>query len=309
MAQYIVRASDRFAGALRSELGGCRRLGTDTYIYEGNMPEDPIFVHSAYRIDAKCSLDFDAIRKALAELIPKSKSFAIECQLVGKRGAGRASLGFGSREIEVRAGKLLEESGFIANLHNPDLVAVIVAVGNTAYISILGGAIRKGRDVREYLNRAEKKFIEAYRVFGLHSFRIRNTLDIGAAPGGFSKAMAELGISVVSVDPGMLDPALARIAKIRHERIRAEDFRTDRTFDLITDDMNMHPEQSARIAASFSKNLEEGGLLLMTVKCPTRNPIRYMEVAMGELNGIFRNFRFKHLESNKSEVMLLCEKA
>jgi 23S rRNA (cytidine2498-2'-O)-methyltransferase len=308
VAEYIVRASDRFAGALRFELGWCRRLGTDTYLYEGDIPEDPVFVHKAYRIEAKCGLDFDSISKSIAEVLPSGKSFAIECQLVGNEGAGRAKLGFGSREIEVRTGKLLESSGFIADLDKPDVIVEIVAVGNAAYISILEGSRRNPHGIRKYLNRAEKKFIEAYEVFGLRDFSIRNALDIGAAPGGFSKAMAELGISVVSVDPGELDPILKGIEKIRHEKVRAENFKADSNFDIITDDMNMHPVQSARIAASFSKNLEGSGLLLMTVKCPTRNPVKYMEAAMAELEGIFRNFRFKHLESNKSEVMMLCEK-
>ena len=309
MAQYIIKASDRFARALKSELGGCKRLGTDTYFYNGDIPEDPIFVHKAYRVNARSSLDFDAIKEAVARALPTGRSFAIECQLVGKAGAGRSTLGFGSREIEVHTGRLLEKSGFVADLENPDVIAAIIAVGDTAYISILEGTRRRVRSGRKYLNRAEKKFIEAYEVFGLRDFRIRNALDIGAAPGGFSKAMADLGISVVSIDPGMMDPSLERIERITHKKVRAEDFKTDGTFDLITDDMNLHPEQSARIAASFSRNLEGSGILLMTVKCPTRNPLRYMEAAIDELEGTFRDFRFKHLESNKSEVMMLCGKA
>ena len=308
MDQYLISASDRFANALGAEVGYCKRIGADVFLHEGPVPHDSVFVHNAYRILAVSKANVEEIAKECAKLLDKKSFFAIECKLVNEGGSGRRGTDMGSRDIEVRVGQLLESIGFKADLLNPNAILLINIVSGSAYIGLEPGRRREKQEPRIYLNRAEKKFIEAYDFFGISNLHIDKALDVGASPGGFSKAMADIGISVTSIDPGMLHESLYKNQRIRHLRIKAEDFSSEERFDLITDDMNMHPESSARIALSLARNLASGGALLLTVKCPTRNPIKYMELAMSVLAGSFKEFRFKHLESNRSEVMMFAIK-
>ncbi|MEM3841212.1 MAG: SAM-dependent methyltransferase [Candidatus Micrarchaeaceae archaeon] len=272
------------------------------------MPMNSVFAHSFFKVLAESDINIRHISATLANLLDIEKSFAIECTLVGDALNSRKSTGIGKRDIEVGVGRLLENNNFRADLSNPDVIVLITAVAGRAYIGAVPGGSRPKPKQASYLNRAGKKFIEAYEFFGISGMKIRRALDIGAAPGGFSKAMADLGIYVAAVDPGALDQSLLHNSNIVHYRMKAENFKTDDKFDIITNDMNMHPLNSCRIVLSLSNMLTDGGALLLTVKCPTNNPFKYMEIAKNELRTVFSDFKFKHLEANRSEVMLFAKK-
>jgi len=64
-------------------------------------------------------------------------------------------------------------------------------------------------DERPAPSRAYHKIREACRLTGVEPTRGQTVLDLGAAPGGASLFFLERGLSVVAVDPAVMDPAVA----------------------------------------------------------------------------------------------------
>ncbi len=60
------------------------------------------------------------------------------------------------------------------------------------------------------ISRAEFKLLEALEVFGVSLPSRGRALDLGAAPGGWTRLLLEASLSVVAVDPANLDPRLNR---------------------------------------------------------------------------------------------------
>jgi 23S rRNA (cytidine2498-2'-O)-methyltransferase len=67
-------------------------------------------------------------------------------------------------------------------------------------------------------SRAYLKLWEALTLIGRHPQPGEICLDLGAAPGGWSWALAKMGAHVVSIDKAPLAPAVARLPGIEHRR-------------------------------------------------------------------------------------------
>lgn len=96
---------------------------------------------------------------------------------------------------------------------------VVVAEGEPTFVGIhrhqrgMGPLPGGGFGVELPLNapsRAYLKLEEAVRAFDLPLFSGDVAVDIGAAPGGATYALLRRGVNVVAVDPGEMDPMLAR---------------------------------------------------------------------------------------------------
>ena len=152
------------------------------------------------------------------------------------------------------------------------------------------------------LSRAAHKLTEALEVFGLaHGMNggapIVSTqtraLDLGAAPGGWTKVLLEAGAHVIAVDPGALDTRLANHPRLRYvcataQRFFAEaakatdraktpkaDNMADARYDLIVNDMKMDMYESARIMCDAAFLLAPNGHAIMTLKLkPGQGPAK-----------------------------------
>jgi 23S rRNA (cytidine2498-2'-O)-methyltransferase len=85
--------------------------------------------------------------------------------------------------------------------------------------------------------------------------------------------LAERGLDVVAIDPAALAPQGAHHPRVTHLRVRAEDAELgSETFDLLTNDMVMDPADSALEMVGLAPVLRHGGLAVMTLKLPYRQP-------------------------------------
>jgi len=86
------------------------------------------------------------------------------------------------------------------------------------------------------VSRAEFKLREAIHKFDV-SIEKCQALDLGAAPGGWTKVLADAGVEVTAVDPGELDPVIGGLPNVKHIKSRVEDWQCDQKYDLIVNDI------------------------------------------------------------------------
>lgn len=105
------------------------------------------------------------------------------------------------------------EFGFIADLEKPEVMVYIVFLKESALIGHKGATSKNlvldrfresNKRIEPIINRAEFKMKEAVEFFGIDLSDVKQALDIGAAPGGWTHYLSDQGIKVVSVDNGLL---------------------------------------------------------------------------------------------------------
>src|SRR5207245_5904296 len=101
----------------------------------------------------------------------------------------------------------------------PQIVVSVLCTPEKAYLGISTveenlsdwpGGMRHFAQTPEQISRSEFKLLEALEVFGVTLPSGGRALDLGAAPGGWTRLLLEAGLRVVAVDPANLDPRLAR---------------------------------------------------------------------------------------------------
>lgn len=189
-----------------------------------------------------------------------------------------------------------------------------------------GGARRFAREP-DQISRSEFKLLEAVELFGLSDWiaslatrgrrqatrgRQRGAapkaLDLGAAPGGWTRLLRAWGFEVVAVDPAPLDPRLEADPHVRHVPLTAEAFlqRNRERFDLITNDIRLDARDSARLMRTAARALSvPDGRALMTLKLPSRDPEQVMHQALAHLLGRYRLIGARQLFHNRNEVTVV----
>ena len=155
------------------------------------------------------------------------------------------------------------------------------------------------------VSRAQHKIREAVERFSIPLGAEWRVLDLGSAPGGWAAWLAPRVAEVVAVDPAEVAPQVLARGNVRHRRQRAEDFLLEyegEPFDLLTNDMNVEPEVSARLLVQAARLLVPDGWALMTVKYTSRRRREHREQAERLLGEAYREVRFGRVPHNRREV-------
>jgi 23S rRNA (cytidine2498-2'-O)-methyltransferase len=168
--------------------------------------------------------------------------------------------------------------------------------------------------VPEQISRAEFKLLEALEVFGITLPSQGLALDLGAAPGGWTRILLEAGMQVVSVDPAKLDARLSKHPHLEQYRGYAEDYLEEaikrrRKFDVITNDMRMDAREAARLLVQASSCLLRDGFIISVLKLPHEapeiDPLKNLKEALGLLQRHFAIVQARQLFHNRQEVTVL----
>jgi len=200
----------------------------------------------------------------------------------------------------------------VVELEHPEQVVSIYLSGAYAFLGISNASDNISRHADEYrrrsaesplVSRAQHKLEEALEAFEIVVLPGTRALDLGAAPGGWTKVLADSGATVVSVDPGALSPVLDGYSDVEHLRCRVEelDFPDD-SFDLIVNDMSIDPSESAALMCSVAHCLNPGASAIMTIKLPSLNSQKHIDDAMGILNYAYEVLTVRHMFHNRQEV-------
>ena len=168
-------------------------------------------------------------------------AFAVRCRR-------RGSHDFSSKDVEYAVGSAINVGH--VNLEDPEKIINVEVLFNRAYISVLRkGEIvekkilveRKWERGKRPINRSELKILEILEIFpDMASCKI--ALDLGAAPGGWSKVLSRNANRVYAVDPASLDEKVLRLGNVIHipkklEELDGED--VPERVDLVTCDANI----------------------------------------------------------------------
>lgn len=172
------------------------------------------------------------------------------------------------------------------------------------------GHCRIPRDPQS-VSRAEGKLLEAWEAFGLehHGFGGKRALDLGAAPGGWSRVLAGLGFRVEAVDPADLDPRVLNLSGVRHHRQTAGPYlgAQSESFDLLVSDMKMEARMAADLLVGCAARLHpKHGRLLTTLKLGKgESALKEARQALGRLARGYDVLAARQLYFNRSEITVL----
>jgi len=183
------------------------------------------------------------------------------------------------------------------------LAGVSLAADNLS--NWVGGMRRFAREEGQ-ISRAEFKLLEALEVFGIALPAHSVALDLGAAPGGWTRVLRRAGQYVTAIDPGDLDPRLASDSGVRHLRMTAEQYLQAEpdSFDIIVNDMRMDARDSARVMTAYARFLYRHGWALMTVKLPEHDRQPVLDQTFAILRTAYIIAGARQLFHNRSEITL-----
>ena len=172
-----------------------------------------------------------------------------------------------------------------------------------------GGRMRLARG-EERVSRSEFKLEEAIATFGLELPAGGKAVDLGAAPGGWTRILRQHGQEVWSVDPGSLDPRLRTDRRIHHEATTAgRFFATNRIlFDVVVNDMRMDQVLSARMMLDAAAHLRRGGLAIVTLKGGGKNPLDGARRGLDVLRRQYDVLHARQLHHNRNEITVVARK-
>ena len=291
------------------------------------LEQSPIFIKHIMPVIAtgKISENLDIDKKRILSgmnsitNLSSQEPFAVQCRIIS---GGKEGLNYSSKDMEVYIGSYYESLGNIPTfsdtvLRNEEIKIMSILINKNDYY--LGFSSSKenlnfhcdeyricGKNGRQ-ISRAENKLKEALSKFNITLNEEGYALDIGAAPGGWTKVLADHGYHVISVDPGDLKPELEQHPLIKHYKCRIEDLEFENFFDIIVNDMNVEPQTTAIIMNGLSKSLKENGLAIVTLKLPNKVEEDIKE-STTILDQDYDVLTIKSLFHNRQEVTTLLRK-
>ncbi|NJN43361.1 MAG: methyltransferase domain-containing protein [Anaerolineae bacterium] len=195
---------------------------------------------------------------------------------------------------------------------NPEQILSVTLTPTEAFLGLslahenlsdwAGGERRFKREAGQ-ISRAEFKLLEALETFKLQLPSDGLALDMGAAPGGWARLLAEHGLHVIAVDPAELDPRVETLPNVTHIRATVENYLPAREpFDLILNDMRMDARDSARVMLTAANFLKPGGFVVMTLKLPEKGTEDVAQAALKILKKDFSIIGARQLFHNRGEV-------
>ncbi len=349
---YLVRISAFFEKSSLDELGRMARfrivdrhlhdlvIETGSDLLKEMRKRKTTFVYSAFRLASASKISkkryLDSIYAALLKAVKssgigKEEVIRLECYDINSRE------GYSAKDLEVRFGTRLIRDGYTADLSDPERFVYLVLLNGNCYLGEeLYNDIGKAalNPLRSYsqlarTSRAEMKMAEAFKAFGIKARGI--AIDLGAAPGGWSRFLAGSGFRVLAIDTADLDydslnGAGLRVKTVASTKVALKELeghdivhlmaragapairRGEMKADLLSDDMNVDCVSSASIALRYAPLLRRGAPLIMTIKCMTRNAPLYIRQTRRALRPGFSIIGTKALPSNRQEVTLFARK-
>jgi len=258
-------------------------------------------------------------KKIQEKVVPRmdpTDPFSVQSRLL-------TTLGYKPFDINGAIATMLQkESGAELNVRMPRQILSIVCaevegerkayVGLSAVeenLSDWAGGMRRFAREKEQISRSEFKLLEALEVFEIDLPSRGIALDLGAAPGGWTRVLRQHDQYVTAVDPALLDPSLVADNSVRHKRMAAEEYLDDPDeFDIIVNDMRMDARDSARLIVNFEPTLRRDGMILMTLKLPEVQRRSALDHAMNILRQAYTIVGTRQLFHNRSEITVYLRK-
>lgn len=209
--------------------------------------------------------------------------------------------------------QLAAASGTQLNVRQPVQILSVVLTQQVAYLGLslaahnlsdwAGGVRRFAREPGQ-ISRAEFKLLEALEIFNIELPPRGRALDLGAAPGGWTRVLRQKEQYVTAVDPAWLHRSLQTDKNVRHLRQTAEEYLLNDPdhYDLIVNDMRLDARDSARLMVGYGRCLYPHGFALITLKLPEKMYESALDHALNILRQSYTIAGARQLFHNRSEV-------
>jgi 23S rRNA (cytidine2498-2'-O)-methyltransferase len=278
--------------------------------------QPPIFVRHVNPVQASLSLrgqrsDIyalnDLLRAELLELIEPDLPFSVQSRVLGQQPYKAFDLN------QTLAQTITAETHAPLDVRQPLQILSVVVGPEIGFLGLslaihnlsdwAGGRRRFARDEQQ-ISRAEFKLLEAIETFDIALPPRGLALDLGAAPGGWTRILRQHEQYVTAVDPARLHPSLQTAPNVRHLRMTAEEYLDsdpDR-FDLIVNDMRLDARDSARLMVAYARQLYRHGTALITLKLPQENRQTVLDHSFNILRRAYTIIAARQLFHNRSEI-------
>ncbi len=280
------------------------------------LAKPPIFLHHLHRAavwDYSGSEELQAtVCGRLAtdlQPVPTGSRVALQGRAVSSRHLWQP------RELKVVVDSRLIELGFVPAVKEPDWVISVTQAGDQVYYGVssvehnlsdwTGGMVhfRKGPGD---ISRSNFKLLEAITRWKLCLPQGGIALDLGAAPGGWTRVLLDRGMRVIAVDTGELDPRLLGQLGLTFLQRNVNDLTLPATtrLDMLTCDMSWDPFFTVRAVNRLSERLQSGGQVILTVKLMGKRPRQTVRQVIEALDQRLILCHAQHLFHNRQEVTL-----
>lgn len=309
-----------FEGWLDHGVGLIHFDGTFSEFSETARTEQFIFLQHIFPADIMINWDFQSEclppipnqLEAIALRMNQQKTFSVQIRRNNVPSEAAQQL---KREIQ----EYFEEKGYrIQTLHPEQVVSVFCTAERLlmglsyAYenLSDWPGGMRVYAYREDTISRAEFKLLEAIECFPLELPTHGLAVDLGAAPGGWSKVMLEKGMHVIAVDPANLSPVLEHNPNLIHFKGLAQSFlqQNDKTVDLLLNDMRMDTLKSIRITNDMAPCVKAGGLVIITFKLPQKGKMALVNKGLHLISSVYSVLHARQLFHNRSEITVVAKK-
>ena len=325
MCRIIFSCQADFQGAALQELlGACVRLtfvkwldgGVGLLEYAGDFAGlsgllremRPVFTRHIFPAEHTGAYS-GRLMQDFAARMDKAKAFSVQARAAGNNSCKPA-------EIRQKAADYLKSGGFAENKRYPEQVISLFGAGDIIYaglslaeqnLSIWSGGMRHYALKADTVSRAGFKLMEALEAYPLDFEAGSSALDLGAAPGGWTKVLLERGLRVTAVDPVQLSPALQADRRVEYHSVRAHDYirQSGKIFDLIVNDMSMNIFSSINFVLALKKRLRAGGHVIITFKLTKHDRLNKINEGLALLRGAFEPVFVKQLFHNRSEITVI----
>ena len=209
--------------------------------------------------------------------------------------------------------QLAKASGAALDVREPFQILSVVLAGEEAYLGLSlavnnlsdwAGGVRRFAREKGQISRAEFKLLEALEVFAIELPSRGRALDLGAAPGGWTRVLRQKEQYVTAVDPAWLHASLQKDKGVRHLRLTAEEYleQYPDTYDVIVNDMRLDARDSARLMGEYGRYLYPHGLALITLKLPEKGYDSALDHGLNILRQHYTVAGARQLFHNRSEV-------
>ena len=268
-----------------------------------------LFLRHYFQIDGTVSLDKAA---SWVDVLDVSNAvFSIQMRSPLEQRKHYTSMRNGWVDALIAKGNTLD-------VRNPETIVSVYITTETLYYGVShvddllskwsAGEIHFSKKI-ESISRAEFKLLEVFDAYPIQHLG-DVAVDLGAAPGGWSKVLHDLNYEVYAIDPANLDPKVSNLAGVNPVKMTAQEFVATNPYfecDLIVNDMKMHPEASLAILSDLIPSLSEDGLIIFTAKLSKfygfKDALRILDTCRSDFNIRFA----RQLFHNRHEFTLILQ--
>ncbi|MCL2096104.1 MAG: SAM-dependent methyltransferase [Oscillospiraceae bacterium] len=243
-------------------------------------------------------------------------NFSVQIRAAGDAGYYKPA------EIKHKVSDYFKSKGFTEDKRYPGQIITIFISNGFARaglsrpeenLSAWSGGMRHYAVREDTISRAGFKLMEALEAYpGVLNNIEKNgyALDLGAAPGGWTKVLLDNGLRVTAVDPVGLAPALQANENVVYYNIKAHEYlkKSNKKFDLIVNDMSMNIITSVNFMLSLKSRLKDKGYIIITFKLTKYDRINKIKEGVNLLSRDFSVVFIKQLFHNRSEVTVILQK-